>query len=123
MGSVAHILNGAVELRNARGTGHGRSGALLVDDALARMAVGMALPTVVYLIEVWEARTGGQDSDRPDSIASAPFSSSNIKAGATLTHTTYGEGIVETITETEHGPVATVDFGLSAGVHRVMVIT
>lgn len=121
MGGVSQILNGAVALRNAKGTGHGRSGSLLVDDALARMAVGMALPTVVYLIEVWEARTGGQNPDQGAAFASASQSLSNLEVGSILAHATYGEGIVETITETEHGPVASVNFGNSAGTHRFMV--
>jgi hypothetical protein len=40
LGGVSSVLNGAGELRNARGTGHGRSGSPLVDAALARMNVG-----------------------------------------------------------------------------------
>ena len=55
-GGVANILNGAGELRNARGTGHGRSGAELVNAPLARMAVGVVLPAVIYLIESWETK-------------------------------------------------------------------
>src|ERR687883_600567 len=55
LGGVASVLNGAAELRNARGTGHGRSGAPVVDSALARMAVGVVLPAVLYLIEIYEA--------------------------------------------------------------------
>ena len=121
MGSVAQILDGAVQHRNAKGTGHGRSGTLLVDEALARMAVGMALPTVVYLIEVWEARTGGQTQDQPAPVAATVPSSSAREAGSTLTHPTYGEGIITGVAETEHGAVATVNFGRSAGIHRVLV--
>jgi hypothetical protein len=48
LGGVSSILHGADELRNARGTGHGRSGSPLFDDALARLTVGAVLPAVLY---------------------------------------------------------------------------
>jgi hypothetical protein len=57
LGGVTSVLNGAGELRNARGTGHGRSGTPVVDPALARLAVGVVLPAVLYLIEIYEAQT------------------------------------------------------------------
>lgn len=58
LGSVAQILNGAGELRNARGAGHGRSGVDLVDETLARLVVGVVLSAVLYMVENWELRGG-----------------------------------------------------------------
>lgn len=72
LGGVASILNGAGELRNARGTGHGRSGTDLVDASLARMAVGVVLPTVIYLIESWEAQAGTPAMRTPEVVNAPP---------------------------------------------------
>lgn len=118
LGGVASILNGAGELRNARGTGHGRSGSQLVDPTLARMAVGVVLPVVVFLIEVWEARAG----DSP-----APVSSLQIvgrphpQVGEYVQHETFGEGQVVEAEDTAHGVVATVEFGARIGRRRILV--
>lgn len=118
LGGVASILNGAGELRNARGTGHGRSGADLVDPSLARMAVGVVLPTVIYLIENWEAQAG-----TPSTPPQAPGmrTPAGADVGGTLRHETFGEGqILESVT-TRHGTVVTVDFGPRIGRRRILL--
>lgn len=118
LGGVASILNGAGELRNARGTGHGRSGADLVDASLARMAVGVVLPTVIYLIEVWEGEAG------PASTPSQPLdlpTSPNASIGETLRHETFGEGQILDSATTRHGTVVTVDFGPRIGRRRILL--
>lgn len=118
LGGVASLLNGAGELRNARGTGHGRSGADLVDASLARMAVGVVLPAVIYLIESWEAQVATRStplSDLDVSSASAP----NI--GGTLRHDTFGEGQILESAATRHGEVVTADFGPRIGRRRILL--
>jgi len=123
IGGVSNILHGADELRNARGTGHGRSGSPLVDDALARLAVGAVLPAVMYLIEVFEARTG----DRPApalaaSTSPAPASDARqLTVGGVVRHDTYGEGQLRELTGEGDKQVAEVDFGAEAGVKRLLV--
>lgn len=61
-GGLTAVLQGAAELRNASGTGHGRSGVPLVDPALARLTAGLALSAVVYLCEAYEASTASAPS-------------------------------------------------------------
>jgi hypothetical protein len=56
MGGVSSLLHGVDELRNARGTGHGRSGAPSIDPSVARLAVGVVLPAVTYLVETYESQ-------------------------------------------------------------------
>lgn len=51
LGAVASIVNAAAELRNSHGIGHGRSGEELVDPALARLSIGVALPAAIFLLE------------------------------------------------------------------------
>jgi hypothetical protein len=118
LGGVASILNGAGELRNARGTGHGRSGASLVDASLARMAVGVVLPTVIYLIESWEAQAGRPPMQTQElgvpSLAGADV-------GGTLRHETFGEGQILESATTRHGTVVTVDFGPRIGRRRILL--
>lgn len=118
LGGVASILNGAGELRNARGTGHGRSGADLVDASLARMAVGVVLPTVIYLIESWEAHADTQSVSAQEMSAPPPAGAS---IGGTLRHETFGEGQVLESTTTRHGTVVTVDFGPRTGRRRILL--
>ncbi|GAB6857927.1 hypothetical protein JCM13591A_20320 [Microbacterium xylanilyticum] len=118
LGGVASILNGAGELRNARGTGHGRSGADLVDGALARMAVGVVLPAVIYLIENWEAQVGASYPQPPEQTTLPP---SAFEVGEILRHETFGEGQVLETAVTPHGTVATVDFGPRVGRRRILL--
>lgn len=118
LGGVSNILHGADELRNARGTGHGRSGSPIINDALARLAVGAVLPAVVYLIEIYEART----SDAPaltllTSGATPPLApAASLAVGGVVRHDTYGEGQVKELTGVGDRQVAEIDFGAEAGV-------
>lgn len=75
LGGVSSILIGAGELRNARGTGHGRSGVPIVSSSLARLSVGAVLPSVIYLIETYEST----DERIAGPISSAEF---RVAAGA-----------------------------------------
>lgn len=118
LGGVASILNGAGELRNARGTGHGRSGAELVDPSLARMAVGVVLPTVIYLIENWEAHATAPPVPSQDSQVSQAI---GVDVGSTLRHETFGEGQILDSASTRHGTVVTVDFGPRIGRRRILL--
>lgn len=118
LGGVSSILNGAGELRNARGTGHGRSGADLVDASLARMAVGVVLPTVIYLVESWEAQAGRPSMPTQEL---GVLSQAGADVGGTLRHETFGEGQVLESTTTRHGTVVTVDFGPRIGRRRILL--
>lgn len=134
MGGVSSVLNGAAELRNARGTGHGRSGVPLVDAALARLAVGLVLPAVVYMVEVYERTTeSGQAPklivDRGlSSPAVAPVGSvspsdrlAEALVGDVVDHPAFGRGtVLETSRNAPGGQQATVDFGPS-GTKRLAV--
>jgi hypothetical protein len=55
-GGLNSILVGAAELRNYRGVGHGRSGAPVADDSVARMTTGMVLGADLFLCEAYEER-------------------------------------------------------------------
>ncbi|MGN6199926.1 abortive infection family protein [Humibacter sp.] len=118
LGGVASILNGAGELRNARGTGHGRSGADLVDASLARMAVGVVLPTVIYLIESWEAQADTPSAPAKE-MSAAPVAGAGV--GGMLRHETFGEGQILESTATRHGTVVVVDFGPRIGRRRILL--
>lgn len=118
LGGVANILNGAGELRNAHGTGHGRSGAELVDPALARMAVGVVLPAAIYLIEIWEAQAGSPSPSPQDVGVKIP---AGADVGRMLRHNTFGEGQILQTEATRHGTVATVDFGPRIGKRRLLL--
>jgi hypothetical protein len=121
LGGVASVLNGAGELRNLRGTGHGRSGSSLVDPSLARLAVGLVLPAVVYLIEIWEDRSTTPLSRSVDQPRTGSTPSSLVEAGGVYEHATFGEGQVVEARETPHGIVATVDFGPRTGLRRILI--
>lgn len=116
LGGVSSILNGAGELRNNRGTGHGRSGARLVDPALARLTVGLAIATVNYLGDVWMRQ--GDKSGRPVDVAHVTATEAT---GGVIQHETYGEGEVLRTQETLYGVVATVDFGRRVGTRQILL--
>lgn len=120
LGGLSSILNGAAELRNKRGTGHGRSGAPELDDALARLTVGLVLPAVVYLIETYEARI------RPDhapELVSPPqqMTHPHMAPGVVVTHEAFGEGHVVAVQGTGDRMVVTVDFSGDVGRKRLLV--
>jgi hypothetical protein len=124
LGGVSNILHGADELRNERGTGHGRSRSPLINDALARLAVGAVLPSVVYLIEVFEARTGDEPApllaaSTPGTAPAAPIRP--LAVGAVVRHATYGEGQIRDLSGDGDKQVAAVDFGSDTGVKRLLV--
>jgi hypothetical protein len=121
LGGVSNILSGADELRNARGTGHGRSGATLIDAALARLAVGSVLVSVVYLLEVFEARTAGTDAPLLQQPSTTAEGQGQLEVGAFVMHATFGEGRVEALSGESERAVATVDFGGQTGVKRLLV--
>ncbi len=86
--------------------------------ALARMAVGVVLPAVIYLIENWEAQVGGVVSSAAGADDSTP---SAFEVGEILRHETFGEGQVLETAVTPHGTVATVDFGPRVGRRRILL--
>ncbi|MCE0536031.1 abortive infection family protein [Kineosporia rhizophila] len=57
LGSVASQLHAVFGLRNRVGTGHGRSGEVRLDPALARLTIGTALNAVTYLLQVSDRQT------------------------------------------------------------------
>ena len=88
LAGIASLLNGADELRNAHGTGHGRSGAPLLDQALARMTVSLVMAAVVYLIEVFESQTGSGAA--PELVATAAVLPQTLEVGSVVRHETFG---------------------------------
>jgi hypothetical protein len=92
-GGLSSVLAGAAELRNRRGSGHGRSGAPLVDDALARLTAGMVMAAVVYLCEIYEARTA-RWSGQPGG-AGPRLTDADVVVGSVVEHETFGRGQVE----------------------------
>lgn len=123
VGGVTKILNATDTLRNARGTGHGRSGSPLIDDAVARMTVGMVLAAVVYLAEVFEARTG---ESVPLVATGASSSDANerltsVSIGDFVRHETFGEGQVTEVVGDLDRTVVAVDFGEDIGVKRLLL--
>lgn len=111
------ILTGTAELRNARGTGHGKSGSPLVDAAVARLTVGLVLPAVIFLMETHEARTDPGASAKQ--IVARP-AIPQLRVGAVVRHESFGEGLVEDVTGEGNRMVANVNFG-EAGVKRLLV--
>lgn len=116
LGGVSSILTGAAELRNARGTGHGKSRAALVDEPLARLTVGLVLPAVVYLIEKYEENTAPTIRHPPLEArpAAGPCVGSIVRSGS------FGEGQVLEVSGEGDKTVVTVDFG-SSGAKRLLV--
>lgn len=112
LGGVGSVLNGAAELRNRRGTGHGRSGGRLVDGAVARLAVGLVLAAVVYFLEVYEEQTEPEE-DPVTRIGRMALGnpSDPLSIGATVEHSAHGEGRVTDLQGFGSRETATVDFG------------
>jgi hypothetical protein len=52
LGAAAGQLHAVFGLRNRVGTGHGRTGEVHLDAALARLTIGAALNAVTYLLQV-----------------------------------------------------------------------
>lgn len=123
IGGVTKILNATDALRNARGTGHGRSRSPLVDDALARMTVGMVLAAVVYLAEVFEARTGQAAPlvAMPQVRSSLAGRVASVSEGDFVAHETFGDGQVTEVLGRGDRQVAAVDFGADVGVKRLLL--
>ncbi|MFI7587043.1 abortive infection family protein [Spongisporangium articulatum] len=117
-GSLFSVMTGMAELRNARGSGHGRSGAPLIDAAAGRLAVGMVLPAVVYLCDLYEARTdeGAPVMAPPPQEAPARRGTRRwdpevpFDAGANVFHETFGDGRVIGVAGHDDSLVATVLF-------------
>lgn len=65
LGATAGQLQAIAGLRNRVGTGHGRAGDVVLDQALAQLAIGQALTAVTYLLRVHDeaatAPVGGVD--------------------------------------------------------------
>lgn len=123
IGGVTKILNAADTLRNARGTGHGRSGTPLIDDAVARMTVGMTLAGCVYLAEVFEARTGqAVPLTSPSATAATSFGRiASADVGNAVVHETFGEGRVTRVDGHGDHQVVEVDFGDGVGMRRLLL--
>lgn len=81
------------------------------------------LPAVLYLIEVFEVRTG--DGPAPTLAASTspvPMSDARqLTVGGVVRHDTYGEGQLKGLTGVGDKQVAEVDFGAEAGAKRLLV--
>jgi hypothetical protein len=116
LGGVSSILTGTAELRNTRGTGHGKSGTPLVDATVARLTVGLVLPAVIFLIETHEERINPGGSNQIVARPATP----GLRAGVVVRHESFGEGLVENVTGEGNKTVATVNFG-EAGVKRLLV--
>lgn len=116
LGGVSSVLNGSAELRNARGTGHGKSGTPLVDSSVARRTVGLVLPAVAFLIETHAERT------RPGPAVSLPAARPplvGLKVGAWVRHDTFGDGKVLQLVGEGEKAIATVDVG-SDGLKKLL---
>lgn len=89
-GGMNSVLSGAAELRNRRGAGHGRSGAPLVDDAVARLTAGMVLASVVFLCEMYEQRLvapfGEAGTEGPR------LTDQQVRLGSLVRHSAFGVG-------------------------------
>lgn len=125
LGGVSSILNGADELRNARGTGHGRSGSPLIDESLARLTVGLVLPAVIYLVEIYEQRMTAEPP--PDSAEGQTIEPGSLVPGAIVRHPTFGEGQVLAVANEGHAnadglsrEVLTVEFAPEVGVKNLL---
>ena len=81
------------------------------------MTVGLVLPAVVYLIEVYEARTGGGPG--PVLVDHAP-PAQPLRPGVIVSHDTFGEGQIVSVEGSGDRLVATVDFGTEAGTKRLL---
>ena len=115
---VTSILVGANELRNARGTGHGRSGSPELNESVARLTVGLVLPTAIYLTERWEKVAGSGTSQ---TMAASEDLPSELQPGSFFRDSTHGEGQILKVESTQHGAVATVNFGPRIGERKVLV--
>jgi len=139
-GGLTSVLQGTAELRNARGTGHGRSGVPLVDPALARLAAGMALPAVVYLCEAYEVSTSSTaPASRlvaPPHLATAPAQTSvadwestlqpyatgvAVQVGTVISHSTFGTGRVTATSGAGDTSQAEVAFAPPIGPKRLLL--
>lgn len=121
MGGITSVLTGAAELRNTRGTGHGRSGAPLVDDALARLTVGLVLPAVVYLVEVYQRSAESGSAPVMVSSSSEFEKGISLSIGDHVEHSVFGQGDVEELTGLGSKQVAIVNFGSTHGPKRLVV--
>ena len=115
VGGVSKILNGADELRNARGTGHGRSKSPLVDDAIAQLAVGAALAAAVYLAQVYEAQATGEPATLVEADPTPRPGPGSVKAGSFVCHDTFGEGMVIEVSGAAPNEAAVVEFAGAIG--------
>jgi hypothetical protein len=110
-GGMNSVLSGAAELRNRRGAGHGRSGAPLVDDAVARLTAGMVLAGIVFLCEMYEQRLvapfgqAGTDGLR--------LTDAQVRVGSVVDHPTYGRGVIAATRGSGQQFVVDVDFAVS----------
>lgn len=122
IGGVTRILNATDTLRNARGTGHGRSGTPLIDDAVARLAVGLVLAAVVYLAEIYELRTGQAVPLATTLADTSSFGrATEVKVGDFVQHKTFGEGRVRGVVGDPDNQIAEVDFGIEVGTKRLLL--
>lgn len=134
-GGLTAVLQGAAELRNARGTGHGRSGVPLVTPELARLTAGMTLTAVVYLCEAYEASTRG---DGADLLADDPVRShttptfhaddsdpvsvrTGVTTGCLITHSTFGDGEIVSVQGSGENRVAEVMFAQDVGRKKLLL--
>lgn len=130
-GGLASTLQGAAELRNARGTGHGRSGAPLVDPALARLSAGLVLPAVIYLCEQFEQSTQGLQPPALVVSATASDSAPSVPPGfsiglepeldAEVIHSTFGRGRVTALRGAGEARQAEIEFGDPVGTKRLLL--
>jgi hypothetical protein len=117
-GGMNSVLSGATELRNRRGAGHGRSGAPLVDDAVARLTAGMVLAGIVFLCEMYEQRLVapfGQAGTKGPRLTDV-----QVVVGSVVDHPTFGRGVVASVNGSGHQFQVDVTFAV-AGPKRLLM--
>lgn len=60
LSNLGQVVHGVAELRSLYGTGHGRSKSPELEIAHARLVVNAAITVATFLLEVYQARRGGE---------------------------------------------------------------
>jgi hypothetical protein len=109
-GGLNSILIGAAELRNRRGGGHGRSGAPVANDSVARLTAGMVLAAVLFLCEAYEERISAAFAYEPGSPDAPRLTHEQVQIGSVVNHPTFGIGAIVTLANLGENFNATVRF-------------
>jgi hypothetical protein len=94
LGALGTLVQGAAELRNQYGTGHGRSRGPQASPALARLAVAAATAAATYLLEVRQAQ---RDIEHPggEVVGRGPKAKRVTRGSVRNGHARGGSGWVE----------------------------